>query len=182
MGKPTRNADAGLDPESLARSIALQKLSVAPQTRAQLDAAMARKGVPEDVREHVLDRFAHVGLIDDAAFAQAWVESRHIGRGLAKRALGYELRKRGVAAQVADEAVDALAPEQEEQTARALVDRRMAGTRRLDPATRTRRLAAMLARKGYPADLSYRVVRDALAADGVSESELLGEPGEPIDE
>lgn len=160
---PAASPDA--DPESIARSIALGRLSVAPQTRAQLDAAMAKKGVPVEVRDEVLNRFGDVGLIDDAAFAQLWVESRHAGRGLGKRALGHELRTRGVAPQVADEAVGALTAEQEEETARQLVARRLPGMRRLDSATRTRRLAGMLARKGYPAGLSMRVVREALAAD-----------------
>lgn len=164
--------DAEPDPESVARSIVLQKLAAAPQTRAQLDAAMARKDVPDEVRAHVLDRFTDVGLIDDAAYAQAWVGSRHNGRGLAKRALGHELRQRGVDPQIVDEAVEALPAEQEEETARALVARRLESTRRLDPTARTRRLTAMLARKGYSAGLSYRVVREALASEGIDDREL----------
>lgn len=164
------------DPETVARSIVLRRLTMAPQTRAQLDDAMARKGVPDAVREQILDRFTEVGLIDDAAFSRAWVESRHVGRGLAKRALAHELQRRGVDPQVAGEAVDALPAEREEDTARALVARRLAGTRRLDPATRTRRLAAMLARKGYPSGLSFRVVREALAGEGVDADELLHSP------
>ncbi|WP_203432902.1 regulatory protein RecX [Jiangella asiatica] len=165
-------AEPDADPESVARSVALKRLSVAPQTRAQLDAAMARKGVPEDVREEVLGRFADVGLVDDAAFAQAWVESRHTGRGLARRALGHELRTRGVDADVVAEAVEAVDPEQEERTARELVAQRLPGTRRLDPTARTRRLTGVLARKGYPAGLAFRVVREALEAEGVQTAHL----------
>ena len=44
----------------------------------------------------MLDRFTEVGLIDDAAFARAWVSSRQAGRGLARRALSAELRAKGV--------------------------------------------------------------------------------------
>jgi regulatory protein len=171
--------DAEPDPESVARSIALRRLAVAPQTRAQLDDAMRRRGVPDETRERVLDRFGEVGLIDDAMFAEAWVESRHAGRGLAKRALAFELRRRGVEPAVVDKAVESLPAQQEEATARALVAGRLAGTRNLEPATRTRRLAGMLARKGYPAGLAFRIVRDALEAEGVSEAEM---PDEPADD
>lgn len=146
---------------------------MAPQSRAQLDEAMVKKGVPEEVRERVLDRFTEVGLIDDVAFAQAWVESRHAHRGLARRALAHELQRRGVDAEIADAAVEALPAQREEETARALVARRLAGTRTLDPVTRTRRLAAMLARKGYPSGLSYRVIREALASEDVDAGQLL---------
>jgi regulatory protein len=164
------------DPESVARAIALRRLAAAPQTRAQLDDAMRRRGVADAVRDTVLDRFGEVGLIDDAMFAEAWVESRHAGRGLAKRALAFELRRRGVEPAVVDDAVSALAPEQEEATARALVAARLAGTRSLEPAARTRRLAGMLARKGYPPGLAFRVVRDSLTAEGVGEEQLPDEP------
>lgn len=160
------------DPESVARSIALRKLAAAPQTRAQLDDAMAAKGVPEEVRAQVLGRFADVGLIDDAAFARAWVDSRHTGRGLSQRALSHELRKRGVEGSTADDAASSVTPEREEEMARALVSRKLPSMTRLDPAAKTRRLAGMLARKGYPPGLSYRVVREAIADDGVDESEL----------
>ena len=169
-------ADAEPDPESVARSIALRRLAVAPQTRAQLDDAMRRRGVADQVRDRVLKRFADVGLIDDAMFAQVWVESRHAGRGLAKRALAFELRRRGVEPAVVDEAVARLPFEQEEATARALVEARLAGTRALEPNARTRRLAGMLARKGYSPGLAFRVVRDALAGEGVSEGEMAEEP------
>ncbi len=171
--------DIESDRESVARSIVLRRLTTAPQTRAQLDAAMAKKNVPDEVRLRVLDRFTEVGLIDDAAFAQAWVQSRHTARGLSKRALGYELRKRGVEPGIADEAVETLAGEHEEEMARALVSRRLAATRRLDPVARTRRLAGMLARKGYPPGLSYRIVREALASDGLDSDAL---PAEHSDE
>ncbi|NEE01734.1 regulatory protein RecX [Phytoactinopolyspora halotolerans] len=133
---------------------------------------MAKKGVPDDVRERVLDRFAELNLIDDAAFAEAWVESRHVGRGLARRALGHELRQRGVEPALVDEAVAALPTEREEETARELVAKRLAGTRRLEPQARMRRLMGMLARKGYPQGLAYRVVREALESDGADGDDL----------
>ncbi len=160
------------DPEVVARTIALRKLAAAPQTRAQLDDAMARRGVPDDVRSRVLDRFDEVGLIDDAMFARMWVESRHAGRGLAKKALSHELRRRGVDSAVIDEAVAELRPEQEEASARALVARKLSSTKGLESGPRIRRLVGMLARKGYPAGLAFRVVREALEREGVDEEDL----------
>jgi regulatory protein len=147
-------------------------LSAAPKTRAQLDEAMRAKGVPDDVRDRVLSRFSDVGLIDDAMFARMWVESRHTGRGLAKKALAHELRRRGVDSAVVDQAVAELPAEQEESTARELVARRLGATRGLDAQRRTRRLAGMLARKGYPAGLAMRVIREALEAEGMDDAEV----------
>ena len=134
-------------------------------------------GVPDDVAEQVLGRYTEVGLIDDVAFARAWVQSRHAGRGLARRALASELRRRGVADETVNDAVEELEPAQEEAAARALVAKRMAATRGLDPVKRTRRILSVLARKGYSGGLAYRLVREALEEEGVEDL-----PEVPLDE
>ena len=154
------------DPESVARQICLHQLEFAPRTRAELAAVLAKKGVPDDAAEAVLGRFTEVGLIDDATFSQMWVETRHRGRGLAGRALQQELRRKGVDDVTAREAAATLDPEQEAATARSLVQRKLSSTRGLAPEARVRRLAGMLARKGYPAGLAFRIVKEELEREG----------------
>ena len=156
--------DSPGDPEAVARALCLRALTGAPKTRQQLADLLAGRGVPDDAAETVLDRFTEVGLIDDAAFARAWVTSRQAGRGLARRALGAELRAKGVDPEVAAEAVEAVDDDDERATARRLVERKLPSMRRLDRATATRRMIAMLARKGYSGGLAAAVVRDALDA------------------
>jgi regulatory protein len=158
----------------VARAICLRLLTVQPRTRAELAAALARRGVPNEAAGAVLGRFTEVGLIDDRAFSQAWVGSRHAGRGLARRALAAELRRRGVDGDTVGEAVATLDAETEERTARELVARRLPSTRRLEPTARVRRLVGILARKGYPPALTVRIVHEQLAADGTDPSELSG--------
>ncbi|MFD7921513.1 recombination regulator RecX [Streptomyces sp. NPDC059740] len=153
-------------PEEQARAICLRLLTGTPRTRKQLADALRKRNIPEDAAEEVLSRFEEVGLIDDAAFAGAWVESRHHGRGLARRALARELRTKGVAAEVVEEAVGQLDSDDEERTARELVERKLRATRGLERDKRLRRLAGMLARKGYPEGMALRVVRRALEEEG----------------
>ncbi|MDX2599430.1 recombination regulator RecX [Streptomyces caniscabiei] len=154
------------DPAERARAICLRLLTGTPRTRKQLADALHKREIPEDVAEEVLSRFEEVGLINDSAFADAWVESRHHGRGLARRALARELRTKGVDSALIDEAVSQLDSEQEESTARELVARKLRSTRGLDRDKRLRRLAGMLARKGYPEGMALRVVRQALEEEG----------------
>jgi regulatory protein len=165
------------DPESVARGICLRALTGAPKTRSQLADLLATRGVPEDSAETVLDRFTEVGLIDDAAFARAWVSSRQSGRGLARRALSAELRAKGVDPEVAAEAVEAVDDDDERASARRLVDRKVGAMRRLDRATATRRLMGMLARKGYSGGLAAAVVREALDGADADDLEDSGVPG-----
>jgi regulatory protein len=162
------------DPESAARGICLRALTGTPKTRQQLADLLQKRGIPEDAAVTVLDRFTEVGLIDDAAFAQAWVSSRQAGRGLARRALSAELRAKGIEPEVADEAVEAVGDDDEREAARRLVDRKVGAMRRLDRATATRRLMGMLARKGYNGGLAAAVVREALDADGAETAEVAG--------
>lgn len=162
------------EPAERARAICLRLLTGTPRTRKQLADALKKREIPQDVAEEVLSRFEDVGLIDDAAFAGAWVESRHHGRGLARRALARELRTKGVDPELIDEAVGQLDSDQEEERARELVARRLRATRGLDREKRLRRLAGMLARKGYGEGLALRVVREALEAEGEDVDDLEG--------
>ena len=170
---------APADPEAAARQICLRLLTLAPRTRAQLAGALQRRHIPGPAAEAVLDRFTEAGLIDDPAFARAWVESRHHGRGLSRRALSTELRRRGVADEDVQEAVELVGPGQEVVTARQLIAGRVAATRGQPSAARVRKLMGVLARKGYGAALAYRVVREALEAEGPEGAELAGELSEP---
>lgn len=154
------------DPAERARAICLRLLTGTPRTRKQLRDALHKRDIPEEIADEVLSRFEDVGLIDDGAFADAWVESRHHGRGLARRALARELRTKGVDSALIDEAVGQLDPDQEEATARELVARRLRSTRGLERDRRLRRLAGMLARKGYSEGMALRVVREALEQEG----------------
>ena len=152
------------DPEAVGRKILLDQLTGRARSRAELATKLARKRVPPDVAGRLLDRFEEVGLVDDTAFAQEWVQTRQAGRGLARRALAIELQRKGVDADVVSEAVAAVQPEDEVATAQELVRRKLRSLARFDRPTQERRLQGMLARKGYPSAVVFRVVREELGA------------------
>jgi regulatory protein len=165
---------AAIDPEARGRQICLRLLTTAPRTRAQLADAMRRRGVPDETADAILGSLTNAGLIDDAAFAKAWVESRHYARGLSRKSLSAELSRRGVDGDDITEAVEALDPEQEIETARQLVARKLRSTRGQPADARARRVASMLARKGYPAGLAFRLIREALEQEGADGLEAEG--------
>lgn len=150
--------------EAVGRKVLLDQLTGQARSRSELAGKLARKHVPEEVAKRLLDRFEEVGLVDDRAFAQEWVRSRHDSRGLARRALAAELRRKGVADEVAAEALEAVDDDDEIEAARALVRRKLRSLSRYDDVTVARRLTGMLARKGYAASVVYRVVREECTA------------------
>ncbi len=153
------------DPESVARAIVLRKLTGQARSRHELEAALAAKDVPSEVAARVLDRFEEVGLVNDASYADAWVQSRRSSRGLARRALPQELRRKGVSDDIVRDTVDAISPDDERTAAYALVERKLVVTRPLEPHKRFRRLVGLLARKGYSSSLAMAVVREAIAEE-----------------
>ena len=165
-----------LDPEGVAREVCLRQLAVRARSRAELARALARREIPEDVVERLLSRFGEVGLIDDRAFAEEFVASRHGTQGLARQALSAQLRRRGIDNDTAEAALEVVDADAEEAAARALIGRRLRATAGLDAMVRARKLVGVLARKGYPPELAYRVVWEELRAEG---AELEDDP--PVD-
>ena len=163
---------ADADAESVARTILLDALTGQARSRQELRSKLAKKDVPDELADRLLDRFTEVGLVDDEAFARSWVESRQRSRGLARRALAQELRRKGVDDETARTALDDLDPAREEEAARALVRKKLRSLGGVDHATATRRLAGLLARKGYPAGLAFRVVREELG-EATADSDMM---------
>ncbi|KLL12890.1 MULTISPECIES: regulatory protein RecX [Protofrankia] len=151
------------DPVARAREICLRQLEARPRSHAELAATLARRGVDPDTAQAVLARLAEVGLVDDRAFATALISSARANRGLGRHGLVHELRRRGVDADVIAAALadqDDLDTHDEEAAARELVRRRMPAMAGLPAQVRTRRLAALLGRRGYPSDLVVRVITE----------------------
>lgn len=167
---PTDSAEpeAEPDPFALARNIVYRQLTASAKSRHQLAQKLAERNVPVDVAEAVLDKFQEARLIDDAQFADMWVRSRAQSRKLAKGALRRELAEKGVDQETAAAALEQLSDADEEAAARQLVERKFRyGIDLGDRAERdkaTRRLASMLARKGYQPSQAFRIVNDVLEA------------------
>lgn len=155
-------AELEADPEAVARKILLDTLTGQARSRKELADKLAKRGVPDELAGQLLDRFTEVGLIDDAAYARQWVESRHRSRGLAPRALAQELRRKGIDDEDSKTALEQIDEADQRAAARALVDKKLRSMRGLDHQVATRRLAGLLARKGYAAGLAFSVVREAL--------------------
>ena len=151
------------DPEQVARLIVLRALSAAPKTRAQLLQLLAKRGVHDDIASAVLDSFESLGYVDDAAFADEWVQQRHRAKGLSRRALAYELQQRGVGVEAMVSALATIDEQAERERAQALARAKAPAFRHLPPAVATRRLAGYLARRGYASAVIAVTIRSVLA-------------------
>ena len=153
--------------DELARALCLRLLTARARTRAELADQLAKRGYPDDVSARVLDRLTDVGLVDDAGFAEQWVHSRRANAGKGKRALAAELHTKGVDSDVITSVLGGINPAAErgraEQLVRIRLRRENLGD--ADDARVSRRMVAMLARRGFGQTMAYEVVSAELAAE-----------------
>lgn len=144
---------------------ALAMLAFRARASAELARLLIRKGEPREHVERAVIRLQEQGLLDDAAFAQAFTRSRVLGAQQSRRRVQQDLARKGVPRTVSDAAIATVFADEEvdqreivEQAAR----KKLRALLRLDPVTRRRRLYAFLARRGYDGE----DIRVAMAAVG----------------
>jgi regulatory protein len=154
--------------EEQARALCLRLLTARARTRAELAGQLTKRGYPDDVSALVLDRLTAVGLVDDEDFAEQWVRSRRVNAGKGRRALASELRTKGIDDDVIAAALEDIDSDAERSRAEQLVADKLRRERLTDDADDvkvTRRLVAMLARRGYSQSMAFDVVKVALASE-----------------
>ena len=165
---PTRGPRGGDRDGPSAWDSALRLLGVRARSHSEMRTRLSDKEFPPDEVERTLSRLTSMGLLDDADFARQWVESRHRNNGRGRIALRNELRTKGVDPAVAESALALVDDEDERARAEELLARKVGSLSAADVADRadrdrhTRRLVAMLARRGYPANVAFDLVRTAL--------------------
>ncbi|MCW5853256.1 MAG: RecX family transcriptional regulator [Anaerolineae bacterium] len=133
----------------------LNYLSFRPRSEREIRQYLRGKEVAQDVIEHIVERLRKVGLINDEAFAEAWVRSRQATKPRGARALRQELRQKGIDTTLVESAVADV-----DEPSQALEVGRVRAARLADlPAEEFRKkLGDFLLRRGF----EYGVVRDVV--------------------
>jgi regulatory protein len=155
---PNETSDEKL--EQRAKNVLLFQLSRSMKTRFQLAAILKKREIPDEIANAVLDRFTEAQLIDDAAFARAFVNSRISVSGKSRSVIARELKQKGVSTQDSESALSAIDAELEDQTAYSVAKKRYQQLSTLEPEVRRRRLMGFLMRRGFSSQLTSRILRD----------------------
>lgn len=159
------------DLRSRVREAALGLLSHRPRSRSELARRLRRKDFPDRVVVRCLDELEEEELVDDAAFARAWVRDRLRLKPRARAALLAELRGKGVKGPVADDAVEEVFQKKGVREEELVVDVALGWLRRQSPRIREgltaerfsdarekarRRLVGYLRRRGFRGGTVHR--------------------------
>lgn len=141
-----------LDEQERAYEQVVRFLRYRPRSRAEVERYLRRKRFAEETITHVMTRLQDAGYLDDEAFARFWVENRQHFRPRSRRALGVELRRKGVAQDI----VQAIVEEQnDEEAAWQAVEARLSHWSNLSHEQLQRKLGDFLVRRGF----DYATVR-----------------------
>ena len=148
---------------TLVLEAALRFLEARQRSAAEVRRRLLLHGYRADLVEGAIERLTELGMIDDAAFARAWVESRDRARPRGERALRQELRTKGIERAVIDETIverEVERPEADAAAARRLLERHASALARVpDPRARRQRAYALLARNGFDPEVAAELTR-----------------------
>jgi regulatory protein len=137
---------------------ALRYAAMRRRSRWEMEFYLQRKDAPPALAQQIIDKLSDLGFIDDLAFAQAWVENRHLLRPTSKRKLQQELRAKRVASDIIDKVLrEDVAADRDEL--RNLVIRKRRQSKYQDD----QKLMQYLARQGF----GYEDIKSMLQSESV---------------
>ncbi len=139
-----------------AKDRALYLLQSQSRPKAQMEKKLTEDGYPAEVVGRVMDFLEEYRFLDDRAYAEHYVSVN--GSRKSRRQMVYELRQRGIGQEDID-CVLQETPADDEQSARALLEKRLKGRNTASYEEKCR-ISAYLGRKGYSFDVIQRVMRD----------------------
>jgi len=125
--------------------LALRYAALRPRSKWEMEVYLSRKNASPTLTKNILNKLSSIGLLDDAAFAQAHVIARHLLRPTSKRKLQQELRAKHVSDEIAERAIN------ESNTSESDILRRVIAKKRQLSKYKTDDLKLMqyLARQGF---------------------------------
>ncbi len=145
------------DSESFERAsaTALRFISYRPRTEAEVRARLSRKFAPQVVEQVVAALRQEQALLDDEAFARLWRDSRESLKPRSASAVKRELVSRGIASDLAAEAVRGM---DDDENALRAGQKYLPRLQSADFVTFSRRMAAYLQRRGFGPSAIRRVI------------------------
>lgn len=166
-----RERRAAVDDPAVVLEASARFLEVRSRSLAEVRRRLTSAGYRPDLVEGAIERLSELGMLDDDAFARAWVESRDRARPRGERAIRQELALKGVDRATVDlvlaerreaaagiPADDGSTVSVDQAAAERLVARNARSLARVgDPRQRRQRAYALLARNGFDPEICRAV-------------------------
>jgi regulatory protein len=196
-GRPRRQRRVGfaekrerlgaIDDPAVILEAALRFLEPRQRSIGEVRRRLASAGYQSELVDGAIEKLKGLGILDDATFAQAWVESRDRARPRGERALRRELQVKGIERGVVDDAMEQRRPDPggdadpDVAAAERLMQRHAAAlTRIADPRKRRARAYALLARNGFDSEIAMTMAARSVTSPDAAD-DIANEAAEAID-
>lgn len=146
------------------KKAALRLLAFRPRSENELRKRLAQKKLPQESVERVMDELRSQRMLDDERFAKLYALSRMQSRSFGKGKVRRELVQRGLSGPQVAQAMESIADISEEEVAREIASKRLIAMRGLSAEAKKRRLHGVLMRRGFSADVTFKVLGKLLGA------------------
>ena len=168
-----RQRRAALDDPDIVLAAAARFLETRSRSVAEVRRRLSGAGYRPALVDGAIERLLELGMLDDRAFAQAWMASRDRTRPRGERVLRQELLQKGVDRSLVDELLEERrtgeageAVEPDLDAARRLLERNARSLERVaDPRQRRARAYALLARNGFDPDVCREVAAEVVTPE-----------------
>lgn len=153
-----------MDETEKTKKAALRLLAFRPRSENELRSRLARKKLPVESIESVMQDLRRGGMLDDARFAKLYALSRIQSRTFGKERVKRELMQRGLSPAVVESAMESIEDIDDRSVAEEAARKKLATMKNLTPEAKKRRLHGTLMRRGFSVSVIFKVLDELLGA------------------
>lgn len=144
---------------------AMKYLTVKDRTVSEMQTYLDGKDFGEADVDATIARLRELGLLNDARYAQRFVETRLATKPISKRHLREQMKMHGLSDKDIDSALETVSSEDEADNADAVAEKFMRQFRTLEPEKRRERVLSRLIARGFPYDVARKAYEKALSTE-----------------
>ncbi len=130
-----------------------------PRSTYEVRVWLRRKKIPQDMHANLFNTLTRLELINDEKFAKWWIDQRMIFRPKGKKALKFELLKKGIERKIIDRALEDVVID-EKSIALDLLEKRRNKWEKLDRQEAKQKMYAYLGARGFDWDIAQKAIKE----------------------
>ena len=153
-------------PKSLSpMEYAMKYLAIKDRSVSEMQSYLDGKDFGEADVDATVARLIELGLLDDARFAQRFVETRTASKPISRRHLRDQLKSHGIGAAEIEAALESVEDTDEADNARTVAEKFMRQFRDLEPEKRRERVLSRLIARGFSSDVARKAYEAVLSEE-----------------
>ncbi len=144
---------------------AMKYLAIKDRSVKEMQSYLDGKDFGEADVDATVERLIELGLLDDARYAQRFVETRTASKPISRRHLKEQLKSHGIDDAEIEAAMETLEDDAEDENARTVAEKFVRQFQSLEPDKRRERVLSRLIARGFSYDVARKAYESALSEE-----------------